>query len=182
MAIICSSIPAFSAIFRHHCGKSHVFSSILRRLRVWSRCRKTKSHSWSLRQITISDENAKQGMGRNEPGLQEVPSGGMSRIRTFIRKNHRSIGESTEKEVTLEEEHALLPDNWAGLNDGMDIVSNQVNLSVAPHKYSALSWNLCHHRTKSARTNWILSEAPPKLHVKITGRDPNSHPSSSHHL
>lgn len=124
-AIICSSMPSFAAIFKHHCGKSHFFSSMLTRLRLWGRSREFKSNSWGLQKTAKSNQNTKGGMHRDGPGLPEVPSGEMSRIRTFIWKNNRSAGDSTVEQFTLDEEHPMKPNHRTCVNDRMELSNNQ---------------------------------------------------------
>lgn len=128
VAIICSSMPSFAAIFKHHCGKSHFFSSMLTRLRLWGRSREFKSNSWGLQKTAKSNQNTKGGMHRDGPGLPEVPSGEMSRIRTFIWKNNRSAGDSTVEQFTLDEEHPMKPNHRTCVNDRMELSNNQVSL------------------------------------------------------
>lgn len=128
VAIICSSMPSFSAIFKHHCGKSHFFSSMLTCLRLWGRSRESKSNSWGLQKNAKSNENTKGGMHRDGPGLSEVPSEEMSRIRTFIRKNNRCAGESTVEQFTLDEEPPMKPNHRTCVNDRMELSNNPVGL------------------------------------------------------
>lgn len=125
VAIIYSSMPSFSAIFKHRCGKSHFFSSMLTRLRLWGRSREFKSNSWGLQKTAKSNENTKGGMHRDGPGLPEVPSGEMSRIRTFIWRNNRSAGDSTVEQFTLDEEHPMKPNHRTCVNDRMELSNNQ---------------------------------------------------------
>lgn len=157
-------MPSFSAIFRHHFAQSHYFSYMLTRLRVWGRSRESKPNSSGFQKRKLSNENGKEGMYREELGeLPEIPSGEMSKIRTFIRKINRSAGESTAGQFTLAEGYTMMDNNRTCANDGIEVVSNRVShlkfygflLYLFRLKLTSCLYGPS-HRTRTASKDWAF--------------------------